>query len=172
MPILDFSQSNPLSDGRQSERALSIRRGVVRHFQELGVSMIAELALASGRRADLIGMDRKGKFVIIEIKSSIEDFKADRKWPEYLVHCDHYFFATHGEVPMEIFPEDQGLIVADHYGAEIVRPSQDFSMAGATRKALTLRFARAAADRLERVLSHCSDNGDPLPSGLKDITGQ
>ncbi len=151
---------------------MSIRRGVVRHFQELGVSMIAELALASGRRADLIGMDRKGKFVIIEIKSSIEDFKVDHKWPEYLVHCDSYFFATHAEVPMEIFPEEQGLIVADNYGAEIVRPSQDFSMAGATRKALTLRFARAAADRLERVLTHCSDNGDTLPSGLKDISGQ
>lgn len=172
MPILDFSQSSPLSDGRQSERALSIRRGVVRHFQDLGFAMIAELALASGRRADLIGMDRKGKFAIVEIKSSVEDFRVDQKWPEYLAHCDTYYFATHSGVPAEIFPSEEGLIIADNYGAEVVRPSQDYSMAGATRKALTLRFARAAADRLERVLSHCSINGETLPSGLEDISGQ
>ncbi|MGI9400806.1 MAG: MmcB family DNA repair protein [Rhizobiaceae bacterium] len=172
MPILNFSQSNPLSDGRQSDRAMTIRRGVVRHFQELGFAMISELPLASGRRADLIGMDRKGRFTIIEIKSSIEDFRADQKWHEYLVHCDSYYFATHGEVPMEIFPPDHGLIVADNYGAEILQPSQDIPMAGATRKALTLRFARAAAGRLERVLSHCSVNGETLPGGLEDISGQ
>jgi hypothetical protein len=172
MTILDFSQTNPLSDGRQSERALSIRRGVVRHFQELGVALITELPLASGRRADLVGMDRKGKFVIIEIKSSIEDFRVDRKWPDYLAHCDAFYFATHTEVPAAIFPPDQGLIIADGYGAEIIRTSRVYSMAGATRKALTLRFGRAAADRLERVLSHCENNGEDLPPDLSEISGQ
>jgi hypothetical protein len=172
MTILDFSQTNPLSDGRQSERALAIRRGVTRHFQEMGVALIAELALASGRRADLIGMTGKGKFVIIEIKSSVEDFRTDHKWPEYLAHCDAFYFATHQEVPAEIFPPDEGLIIADGHDAEIIRPSRDYSMAGATRKALTLRFARAAAGRLERVLSHCENNGEDLPADLNDISGQ
>jgi hypothetical protein len=172
MTILDFSHTNPLYDGRQSERAIAIRRGVVRHFQELGVTLITELPLASGRRADIIGMDRKGKFVIIEIKSSVEDFRADHKWPDYLTHCDAFFFATHEDVPAGIFPPDEGLIIADGYGAEIIRPSRDYSMAGATRKALTLRFGRAAADRLERVLSHCENNGEDLPPDLNDISGQ
>ena len=166
MPILEIHAANPLVDGRQSQRALAIRRGVVRHFQELGFSVLAELPLASGRRADLICVDRKGDFTIVEVKSSIEDFRVDRKWPEYLVHCDRFYFATHCEVPLEIFPEDQGLIVADHYGAEIVRNSGECRLSGATRKALTNRFARVAANRLERVLAHYEMSGLDLPPSL------
>lgn len=172
MPIVALNAANPLVDGRQSARALEIRRGVTRHFAELGVALMAELPLASGRRADLIGMDGKGRFVIVEIKSSVEDFRADRKWPDYLAHCDAFFFATHPAVPQDIFPGEQGLIVADGYGAEIVRPSVAGTMAGATRKALTLRFARAAALRLERVLAHHDATGMALPAGLRDLDGE
>jgi hypothetical protein len=171
MPIVDFAPSNPLVDGRQSERALMIRRGVTRMFQESGMVLIAELPLASGRRADLIGMDARGRFTIVEIKSSVEDFRTDGKWPDYLFHCDAFFFATHAGVPRDIFPPDQGLIVADHYGGEILRDSVAGSLAGATRKALTLRFARAAAARLERVLSHCEAAGESLPDGLHRLIG-
>lgn len=171
MPLVDFHPANPLVDGRQSTRALEIRRGVVRHFAELGVALMSELPLASGRRADLIGMDGKGRFVIVEIKSSVEDFRADRKWPDYLAHCDAFYFATHPAVPQEIFPGEQGLIVADGHGAEIVRPSAAGAMAGATRKALTLRFARAAALRLERVLAHHDAAGLTPPPGLRDLDG-
>lgn len=172
MPILDLHAGNPLIDGRQSQRALAIRRGVVRHFLETGMAIIAELPLASGRRADLIGMDRRGRFTIIEIKSSVEDFRADTKWPDYLQHCDSFYFATHPEVPQSIFPESQGLVVADNYGAELLRPSAEGNLAGATRKALTLRFARAAAWRLERVENHFLSIGLPLPQDLQDIDGQ
>ena len=111
MPILELNASNPLVDGRQSERAMLVRRGVVRHFAEAGVTFVAELPLSSGRRADLVGMDRRGRITIIEIKSSVEDFRTDGKWPEYLQHCDAFFFATHGGVPEAIFPQTQGLIV-------------------------------------------------------------
>lgn len=169
MPILDFSGEDPLTDGRQSERALAIRRGVSRHFQELGVSLIAELPLASGRRADMIGMDRRGRFIIVEIKSSVADFRADSKWPDYLDFCDSFYFATHAGVPSEIFPRQEGLIIADFYGAEIIRPARQLALAGATRRALTLRFARAAADRLERILAHCNASGEPLPHELLSI---
>lgn len=170
MPILEIHAANPMVDGRQSQRALSIRRGLVRHFQELGFSLLAELPLASGRRADLIGMDRKGQFTIIEVKSSVEDFRTDHKWPDYLVHCDRFYFATHADVPSEIFPQDHGLIVADSYAAEVIRPSREFRLAGATRKALTNRFARVAANRLERVLSHYETSGLDLPSDLSEST--
>jgi hypothetical protein len=166
MPILDFSGDDPLTDGRQSSRALDIRRGVVRHFQKLAVAIVAELPLASGRRADLIGLDRRGNFFIVEIKSSVADFRADSKWPDYLDFCDMFFFATHPDVPAEIFPVDHGLIVADGYGAEIIRPAREQKMAGATRRALTLRFARLAAHRLERVLAHCEVTGREMPDDL------
>ncbi len=159
-------------DGRQSQRALAIRRGVMRHFLETGMAIIAELPLASGRRADLVGMDRRGRFIIVEIKSSIEDFRSDSKWPDYLQHCDEFYFATHPLVPQEIFPLEQGLIIADQFGAECVRPSTAGNLAGATRKALTLRFARAAAWRLERVEAHFEAMGLELPQGLTGIDGE
>jgi len=171
MPIVDLNAANPLIDGRQSERAMAIRRGVLRLFRQTAITVVAELPLASGRRADLVGLDAKGRFHIVEIKSSIEDFRADSKWPDYLAHCDCFFFATHPEVPPEIFPETEGLIVADSYGAEIIRDSREGSLAGATRKALTLRFARAAAGRLERIIEHHEATGFELPADLSAIDG-
>ena len=152
MPIVNLNPVNPLQDGRQSLRALEIRRGVVRQFQNMGLALISELTLANNRRADLIGIDRKGQVVIIEIKSSVEDFRVDKKWPEYQQFCDMFYFATLADVPADIFPESEGLIIADNYGCEIIREAETQKLAGATRKALTMRFARASAQRLERVL--------------------
>ena len=171
MPIIDLNAANPLVDGRQSERAMAIRRGVLRLLRETAITVVAELPLATGRRADLVGLDPKGRFHIIEIKSSIEDFRSDSKWPDYLVHCDRFFFATHPDVPQDIFPEAEGLIVADSYGAEIIRDSREGALAGATRKAMTLRFARAVAGRLERIIDHHEASGLALPAGLSGIDG-
>lgn len=148
MPIVTPQPVNPLADGRQSERALMVRRGVQRLFLQLGHAVLPELSLASGRRADLIALTRSGEFWIVEIKSSIEDFRTDRKWPDYRAHCDRLFFATHPDVPAEIFPDACGFILSDGYGAEIVREAPEHKLAGATRKALMLRFARAGASRL------------------------
>lgn len=148
MPIVTPQPVNPLADGRQSERALMVRRGVQRLFLQLGHAVLPELSLASGRRADLIALTRSGEFWIVEIKSSIEDFRTDHKWPDYRAHCDRLFFATHPDVPAEIFPDACGFILSDGYGAEIVREAPEHKLAGATRKALMLRFARAGASRL------------------------
>ena len=148
MPIVTPQPVNPLADGRQSERALMVRRGVQRLFLQLGHAVLPELSLASGRRADLVALTRSGEFWIVEIKSSIEDFRTDRKWPDYRAHCDRLFFATHPDVPAEIFPDACGFIMSDGYGAEIVREAPEHKLAGATRKALMLRFARAGASRL------------------------
>lgn len=138
-------------DGRQSETALMIQRGVGRHLRALGLSMVTELPLSSGRRADIVAMDADGEIWIVEIKSSIEDFRVDLKWPEYRRHCDRLYFATHTGVPQETFPEDSGLIIADAYGADITRHAPEHRLSGATRRALLLRFARAAAGRLHHL---------------------
>jgi len=125
-----------------------VRRGVQRLLSQMGVHVLPELSLASGRRADLVALTRKGDIWIIEIKSSIEDFRVDRKWPDYRLHSDRFFFATHPEVPAEIFPEECGFILSDGYGAEILRDAPEHRLASATRKALMLRIARAGAARL------------------------
>ena len=77
-----------MKDGRQSDFALMIQRGVTRSFLQNDIILLPELTLSSGRRADLVGIDNKGRIILIEIKSSVEDFKVDRKWPEYRDHCD------------------------------------------------------------------------------------
>ncbi len=138
----------PPRDGRQSETALRIQRGVGRMLRALGFCMVSELVLASGRRADVVGLSPSGDIWIVEIKSSIEDLRADGKWPEYRRHCDRLFFATHEEVPPEIFPEDAGFILADSYGGEVIRMPDEHRLAAATRKVMLVRFAQAAALRL------------------------
>jgi hypothetical protein len=148
MPIVSPIPLNPLADGRQSERAMVVRRGVQRLLTNMGAHVLPELCLASGRRADLVALTRGGDIWIIEIKSSIEDFRVDRKWPEYRLFSDRFFFATHPDVPAEIFPDECGFILSDGYGAEIMREAPEYRLAAATRKALMLRIARAGAARL------------------------
>ena len=94
----------PPPDRRQSETALAIARGTARLLRSLGFSCISELPLPSGRRADLVALNERGEIWIIEIKSSIEDLRADQKWQDYRAHCDRLFFAFTQDLPCEIFP--------------------------------------------------------------------
>lgn len=141
-----------VDDGRQSAAALDIRRGASRLLVEHGFATVPELALANGRRADLIGLSDAGAIVIAEIKSSLEDFRADHKWPEYRDFCDQLYFAVAPGFPVAVLPEDAGLILADRYGGEIVRAAPLTKLAAARRKALTVRIARVAALRLHAAM--------------------
>ncbi len=137
-----------LIDGRQSVIAADIQRGVGRLLRALGHAVVTELPLPSGHRADLMSLTAQGEIWIVEIKSCLADFRCDQKWGEYLAFCDRFFFAVLPDFPRERIPEDAGLIIADRYGAEMLRPSGLDRIKPADRKVLTLRFARAAAMRL------------------------
>lgn len=137
-----------LRDGRQSARAAEIARGVLRVLDLHGLRGIAELTLASGRRADIAALDLKGEIWIVEIKSSIEDFRADQKWWDYRDYCDRLCFGVAPDFPQELIPETCGLIVADRYGGELIRPAPEHRLPPARRKAVTLLLARVAAGRL------------------------
>ena len=138
-------------DGRQSETALAVARGTSRLLHAHGFCVVSELSLASGRRADLVALNRAGDIWIIEIKSSVADFRADNKWMDYRLHCDRLFFATCQDVPCEIFPPDTGLIVADEFSASFVCEAPEHRLPAATRRAMMLRFATAAALRLQAL---------------------
>jgi hypothetical protein len=140
-----------LIDGRQSETALAIARGSRRLLRALGYSTVTELGLSDGRRADIVGVGGDGTILIVEIKSSIADFRADHKWRDYAAHCDRLYFAISEATPAEIMPEEAGLILADRFGAAILREPERRPLAPATRRAMLLRFACAAADRLHRL---------------------
>lgn len=130
------------------DQTVIITRGVVRLFRDLGLAALTEFKLANGRRVDVAGLDRRGRLVFAEVKSCRADFDTDQKWPDYLEYCDQFFFAVDLEFPRALLPTDEGLILADGFGAAIDRDPIDRQMAAARRKAVTLRFARQAATRL------------------------
>ncbi len=135
-------------DGRQSARALDVQRGVCRYLGKLGHASLTEFTLASGRRADVVALGGKGEIIIIEIKTSLADLRADSKWPEYMDFCDQLYFAVPQDFPVHELPATTGLMLADRYGAEVMREAPHEKLNAARRKAVTLRIARAGALRL------------------------
>jgi hypothetical protein len=146
--MANFSEAILPQDGRQSDMALTICRGTRRLLRNLKFSTVTELPLASGRRADIVALASDATILIVEIKSSIMDFRADAKWPDYRAHCDRLYFAIPHSVPEAIMPQDAGLIIADGFGAEILREAPEHRLPPATRRAMLMRFAHAAAHRL------------------------
>jgi hypothetical protein len=156
---MDRTRPEPRPDGRQSATALMIQRGVARLLRAANFAVLPEFTLASGRRADIMAISDAGEIWIVEIKSSPEDFRCDSKWPEYRDWCDRLFFAISTEMEPEIMPADAGLIVADSWGADILRHAEAAGLHASRRRALTLAFARAAALRLHGLY-------DPLAERL------
>lgn len=144
-------------DGRQSETALMVSRGVCRLLRQAGFATLPEFTLASGRRADIIAINDAGHIWIVEIKSSLADFRCDSKWPEYRDYCDRLFFAIPSSMEPDIMPDDAGLILADAWGAEIIRQVEHVALHPSRRKAVTLAIARAAAMRLHGLCDPMRD---------------
>jgi hypothetical protein len=136
------------SDGRQSAAALEIARGATRLLVDLGFTSLPEVTLPNGRRADLMGISDKGELWIVEVKSSVEDFRVDQKWPDYQDYCDQLYFAVNPEFPLDLLPDTTGWIVADRFGADIIRGAPDLKLSSARRKVLTVTLARQATARL------------------------
>ena len=134
-------------------------RGVRRLLWSLGYATLPEFPLANGRRADIFALTRGAEIAIIEIKSSIVDFRTDQKWPEYRAYCDAFFFAVGDDFPRALIPESCGLIVADAFGAAILRGSPIERLPGARRKSLVTTFGQLAASRLHRL-------EDPMLGGV------
>ncbi len=131
--------------------AALITRGVCRHFNSLDYACLTEFTLRNGRRADIMALGPSGELIIVEVKSSLADYRADRKWPDYLEFCERFFFAVDPDFPMDVLPMGNGLLVADGYDAVERRPSPISRLAPARRKVITLKFARLAAQRLHSL---------------------
>ena len=127
-----------------------IRRGVARLLTDLGYGVLYEFRLTNGRRVDVIGLNDEAEFVIVEIKSSVEDFRSDRKWREYLPFCDRFFFGVSERFPDRLLPGDCGVMVADAYGGAVRREAAPVAVNGIRKRRQIVRFALAAAGRLQR----------------------
>src|SRR6266478_9531278 len=140
--------ASPIADA--SAAAAPLARGVCRAFGQLGYAVLVEFPLANGRRADLLCLGKAGDFAIVEIKTSVADFRADRKWVTYRDFADRLYFAVPDHFPRGLIPEECGLMVADPFCAALLRNGRPTPLSSGRRRALTLRFARPAAARLHR----------------------
>lgn len=146
LPGVDPAASRP-------EVTAAVTRGAVRVFRGLGYVALAEVTLPNARRADLMAISPRGELFIAEVKSSLEDFRVDRKWRDYLDFCDRFAFAVAPEFPQHVLPEEPGLLVCDGFGGALVREPPLSPLTGARRKALTIAFARLAGLRASGVLA-------------------
>lgn len=152
----DLARSCGRSDEREQPTAASaaqVCRGILRLFARNGIWCLTEMPLRGGRRADVMGIDAKGRIVIVEIKVAKADLLGDTKWTDYLEFCDRFYWGLAPQLDRvcmqtEAFrPETCGLIVADGYDAEILRPAATLPLAAARRKVEVERLARAAMRR-------------------------
>ncbi len=125
----------------------AVTRGAARVFVALGYAPLVEVRLPNGRRADVMALGPRGEIAMAEVKSGVEDFRADQKWGEYGPYCDTFYFAVAPEFPSTILPPEPGLIVADAFDGAVLREAPCLPLAGARRRALTVAFARLAASR-------------------------
>ncbi len=152
----------PLPADLPESRAAEIVRGTLRLLSGLGFCGVTEMTLANNRRADIAALGPSGEIWIVEVKSSVADFRSDFKWPDYMAYCDRLFFAVGSDFPQDLIPDEAGLIVADAFGGALLRDAPEDRVVAARRKAMTLRLARLAAMRLTQA----ADTGWTVAPGL------
>jgi hypothetical protein len=145
------SAVRPSSPGARPEITQAVCRGACRLMRQAGHSVLLEVPLPDGRRADIFAIGRGGEITIVEVKSSIEDWRVDIKWPDYLAWCDQLYFAVPVDFPQALIAQEVGLIVADSYGGEVLRAAPRRALAPARRKSLLIDCARLASERLARL---------------------
>jgi len=139
-----------------------LARGLMRGLRAMGYSVVPEVTLPNGRRADVFAVNAKAEFLLVEVKASVADFRSDKKWPDYLGFCDRFAFAVDGDFPIALLPEEAGVFRADPYAAHLWREPPLHPLPAARRKAMLLRFGQLAANRLRL---HEDPEGEALPPG-------
>ncbi len=137
--------------GEAERLTREVVRGVRRMFNSMGYGTLTEFRLPLARRADVVALSEAGEIVICEVKSTRADYRADRKWQDYVPYCEGFYFAVPVGFPLDILPPECGLIVADAYGAAVRRPSPALSLHPTRKRHLLVRYGHAASARLFRL---------------------
>ncbi len=159
--ILESSRAEP-----SAPCAKDVARGIKRLFARNDIWCVEEMALKNNRRADLMGIDARGRIIIVEIKVARGDLLGDNKWPDYLDFCDRFFWGVPPGLdrsPLDsegYSPERCGVIVADAYDAEILRQAPLEPLAPTRRKAQVEKLARIAMRRNTTLLDPDCSNVD------------
>jgi len=157
-----------MDDAQTQPDAADLALGVSRLFAGFDFVSVTEMTLTNSRRADVCALGPKGELSIVEIKSSVADFKSDHKWHEYQPFCDRFYFAVGRDFPQPLIPESAGLIIADKFGGAILREPEEQKLAAARRKAMTLRFGRLATRRLMHVQRSLAEAALSTPAPASD----
>jgi hypothetical protein len=137
-----------------------LARGVCRALLGHDFVPMVEMVPTPGLRVDVMAIGPRGEVWVVECKSCRADFTSDRKWRGYLGYCDRFFWAVDAEFPQELLPPETGLILADAYGAEILRWPEPVALSAARRKVVMRAFARQSARQLQALR-------DPRPGALR-----
>lgn len=84
--------TNTLSD-RDLETHGRLQAAALRWLYDQGYVATAELVVGT-RRWDVAGYDQAGLVTIVEAKASLQDFRRDDKWREYLPYADRFYFVV------------------------------------------------------------------------------
>lgn len=115
-------------------------------------STFVEISIGSkDLRADVIGIRMNGEIVICEVKSSWEDFQSDKKWQEYLPHCNRFYFVfssqtwvkNEARIVKNIDDRKAGVLVLDSDVGylKVARRARREPMLGGVKRDLVYRLA-------------------------------
>ena len=126
-----------------------ITDAIARSYFGQGDGVLREFKLKNRRRVDLVIINDKGWIIIIEIKSSPEDFLSDKKWGEYIDWADQFYFGVAQNFPIEVLPKEHGIIITDGFDTYEARPSPVQKLNSSRRNTLVRKIARASMRRVE-----------------------
>ena len=127
-----------------------ITDAIARSYYGQGDGVLREFKLKNRRRVDLVTINDKGWIIIIEIKSSPEDFLSDKKWGEYIDWADQFYFGVAHNFPISILPKEHGIITTDGFDVYQAQPSPIHKLNGSRRNNLICKMAKASMRRIEQ----------------------
>lgn len=110
-----------------------------------------EVGLCKGGRlrADVLAMAMNGYMVVVEVKSSVADFRSDKKMDQYTKYCNQSYVACSAEVYAKIKDKvlpSFGVIVVDGNRCYVAKKALKRNVHHKTKLNLITRMAYRSAD--------------------------
>lgn len=138
--------------------AAALKKAAAFYLFRYGFAVTYELGVMpwGSRRADIVANKVSGKIVILEVKSSLADFRTDKKWRSYLDYCDKFMFCTTEDVYEKIkdeLPKEVGVVcLSPSTGwAYMAKKSPNLELTDENRMSVLARLAYRNGDLSRRT---------------------
>jgi hypothetical protein len=143
---------------KNTEVADRIKRRVANYFRRKRRVSFYEVGLNKGGRlrADVLVLAMTGHIVVVEVKSSVSDFRTDKKLLHYRPYCDQLYIALNREVYAKVkseIPEGVGVFIFnpdDGRTAPKVLRAKNVGVDEEVRKNIVIRAAFRNSDNTNR----------------------